>query len=89
MLDDLMAQRATRDWVNDLEAAGIPCSPVQSIAQMAEHPQTQALGLIQPVPDTGMRFVSLPLSLDGQRPVSQGRPPTLGEHTDSILFSRS
>ena len=89
MLDDLMAQRATRDWVNDLEAAGIPCSPVQSIAQMAEHPQTQALGLIQPVPDTGMRFISLPLSLDGQRPVSQGRPPTLGEHTDSILFSRS
>ena len=89
MLDDIMAQRPTREWVTALEAAGIPCSPVQSIAQMAEHPQTQALGLIHPVPGTGMRFVALPLSLDGQRPVSSGPPPTLGQHTDSILFSRS
>jgi crotonobetainyl-CoA:carnitine CoA-transferase CaiB-like acyl-CoA transferase len=89
MLDDIMAQRPTRDWVTALEAAGIPCSPVQSIEQMAEHPQTQALGLIQPVPGTGMRFVALPMSLDGQRPVSSGPPPTLGQHTDSILFSRS
>ena len=89
MLDGIMAQRPTREWVTALEAAGIPCSPVQSIEQMAEHPQTQALGLIQPVPGTGMRFVALPLSLDGQRPVSTGPPPTLGEHTESILFPRS
>jgi crotonobetainyl-CoA:carnitine CoA-transferase CaiB-like acyl-CoA transferase len=89
MLDDIMAQRPTREWVTALEAAGIPCSPVQSIAQMAEHPQTQALGLIQPVPGTSMRFVALPLSLDGQRPVSSGPPPTLGQHTESILFPRS
>jgi crotonobetainyl-CoA:carnitine CoA-transferase CaiB-like acyl-CoA transferase len=89
MLDEIMVQRPTREWVTALEAAGIPCSPVQSIGQMAEHPQTQALGLIQPVPGTGMRFVALPLSLDGQRPVSSGPPPTLGQHTDSILFPRS
>mgnify|MGYP000548072269 CR=1 FL=1 len=74
---------------DEILPAPIPCSPVQSIEQMAEHPQTQALGLIQPVPGTGMRFVALPMSLDGQRPVSSGPPPTLGQHTDSILFSRS
>jgi crotonobetainyl-CoA:carnitine CoA-transferase CaiB-like acyl-CoA transferase len=89
LLDELMARRPTREWVAALEAAGIPCSPVQTIQQMAEHPQTQALGLIQPVPDTPMRFVTLPLSLDGQRPVSGGAPPKLGEHTESILKPRS
>ena len=89
LLDELMSQRPTREWVEALEAAGIPCSPVQTIQQMAEHPQTQALGLIQPVPDTSMRFVTLPLSLDGQRPVSRGAPPKLGEHTESILNPRS
>lgn len=89
LLDELMAQRPTREWVAALEAAGIPCSPVQTIQQMAEHPQTQALGLIQPVPNTGMRFVSLPLSLDGQRPQSEGPPPKLGEHTESVLKPRN
>ena len=89
LLDALMAQRPTRDWIEALEGAGIPCSPVQSIAEMVQHPQTEALGLIQPVPDTSMRFISLPLSLDGQRPVSSGPPPKLGEHTQAILFPRS
>ncbi len=89
MLDELMAQRPTRDWIEALEAAGIPCSPVQSIAEMVQHPQTEALGLIQPIPGTSMRFIGLPLSLDGQRPVSSGPPPKLGEHTQEILFPRS
>jgi crotonobetainyl-CoA:carnitine CoA-transferase CaiB-like acyl-CoA transferase len=89
MLDELMAQRPTRDWIESLEAAGIPCSPVQSIAEMVQHPQTEALGLIQPIPGTSMRFIGLPLSLDGQRPVSSGPPPKLGEHTQEILFPRS
>jgi len=89
LLDALMAKRPTRDWIEALEGAGIPCSPVQSIAEMVQHPQTEALALIQPVPNTSMRFISLPLSLDGQRPVSSGPPPSLGEHTQAILFPRS
>ena len=52
---------------------------------MVEHPQTDALGLVQPVPGTGMKFLGLPLSFDGRRPAPRFAPPKLGEHTAEVL----
>jgi len=88
MLDSIMLTADTAQWATRLEAAGIPCSPVQSIAQMVAHDQTAALGLLQGVPGSAMQFLGLPLSIDGQRPRPTARPPTLGEHTD-FLFGNS
>lgn len=88
MLDAIMLTADTAQWATRLEAAGIPCSPVQSIAQMVAHEQTAALGLVQDVPGSAMRFLGLPLSIDGQRPRPSARPPSLGEHTE-FLFGKS
>ncbi|MGE0310674.1 MAG: CaiB/BaiF CoA transferase family protein [Lautropia sp.] len=85
MIDSILRDRTTSHWLGVLEAAGIPCSPVQDLAQMLAHPQTAALGLVKPVPGTGMRFLGLPLSLDGVRPEPAGAPPALGEHTAQTL----
>ncbi|MEK9721485.1 MAG: CoA transferase, partial [Quisquiliibacterium sp.] len=85
MLDDLIAQHDSDYWVGELEAAGIPCAPVQNIAQMIEHPQTEALALVQPVPGTGMKFLGLPLSFDGRRSAPRCAPPKLGEHSAQLL----
>jgi crotonobetainyl-CoA:carnitine CoA-transferase CaiB-like acyl-CoA transferase len=85
MLDEIFTAHCTAHWVERLEAAGIPCSPVQDIAQMLAHPQTDALGLVQPVPGSEMKFVGLPLSFDGQRSVPRTRPPSLGEHTNQLF----
>jgi len=87
LLDDIMAGANTAHWVEQLEAAGIPCSPVQDIGQMLAHPQTAALGLVQPVPGSDMRCVALPLSINGRRPAPGSRPPALGQHT-AELFPR-
>jgi crotonobetainyl-CoA:carnitine CoA-transferase CaiB-like acyl-CoA transferase len=84
-LDDIMASQDTAYWMERLEAAGIPCAPVQSIADMVAHPQTAALGLVQPVPDSDMRCIGLPLSIDGERPRSSARPPAIGEHTAELF----
>ncbi|MBC7729364.1 MAG: CoA transferase, partial [Microbacteriaceae bacterium] len=81
MIEAIMAQQTTAHWIEQLEAAGVPCSPVNDLAQMLAHPQTEALGLVQAVPATGMRFIGLPLSLDGVRPQPRSAPPKLGEHT--------
>ena len=86
-IEALIAQHTTAHWMEVLDAAGIPCSPVNNLEQMLEHPQTQALGLIQDVPDTDMRFLGLPLSFDGVRPAARSAPPKLGEHTE--LLNRS
>lgn len=84
-LDAIFARQPTAYWLERLEAAGLPCSPVNDINQMLAHPQTQALGLVQRVPGTGMDFIGLPLSFDGQRPRPRSRPPMLGEHTATLL----
>ena len=86
LIDPLVAARPTAHWVEALEAAGVPCAPVNTVGQMLEHAQTQALDLVHPVPGTGMRFVALPLSLDGQRPRVRSAPPALGAHTQQLLF---
>ena len=86
LIDPLVAAQPTAHWVDALEAAGVPCAPVNTVGQMLEHAQTQALDLVHPVPGTGMRFVALPLSLDGQRPRVRSAPPALGAHTQQLLF---
>lgn len=86
MLDAIMAQQTTAYWIERLEAVGVPCSPVNDLAQMLAHPQTSALGLVQSVPGTGMQFVGLPLSFDGQRTQPVSAPPRLGEHNALLGF---
>ena len=81
LLDAIIVTQTTGHWIALLEAAGVPCAPVNDLAQMVAHPQTQALGLVQDVPGTGMRFIGLPLSFDGIRPRPYAAPPKLGEHT--------
>jgi formyl-CoA transferase/CoA:oxalate CoA-transferase len=67
------------DVLASLAAAGVPAAPVQDVAQVAEHEQTAALGLIQ------NGTVALPLSFDDARAAHRGPPPLLGQHTAEIL----
>lgn len=80
-----MLKRSNAEWIGLLEGAGIPCAPVQNVAEMIAHEQTAALGLMQEVPGSAMKFLGLPLSFDGKRPAIRSRPPKLGEHTNDIL----
>jgi len=89
MLDEIFAKHPTHYWLERLEAAGLPCSPVHDMNQMLGHPQTEALGLVQRVPGTEMNFIGLPLSFDGLRPQPRFRPPGLGEHTEQLLGQSS
>ena len=85
MIDGTIASQTTGHWITCLEAAGVPCSAVNNLAEMLAHPQTKALGLVQDVPGTDMRFIGLPLSFDGQRPQPVSAPPKLGEHTSLYI----
>jgi crotonobetainyl-CoA:carnitine CoA-transferase CaiB-like acyl-CoA transferase len=85
LIEPLVAERCTAEWVARLDEAGVPCAPVQTVRQMLEHPQTRALGLVQPVARGDMRLVGLPISFDGVRPEPRLPPPALGEHTTAIL----
>ena len=86
MIGELTATRASALWVQKLEVGGVPCAPVQNVAQMVDHEQTQALGMIREVAGhVNLRQVMLPVSIDDARPLPREGAPRLGEHTEQVL----
>jgi crotonobetainyl-CoA:carnitine CoA-transferase CaiB-like acyl-CoA transferase len=80
MVREIMRQQPSATWVQRLEKAGVPCAAINDLSHMKNHPQTAALGMIQPVPDIDLGLMALPLSFDGVRPAIHARAPRLGEH---------
>ncbi len=88
LLQDVFFGRTTTEWIEVLEAAGVPNGPINNVAQVFEEPQVKARGirLKLPHPVAGevdsvaspMRFSGTPLSFERA-------PPLLGQHTDEVL----
>jgi crotonobetainyl-CoA:carnitine CoA-transferase CaiB-like acyl-CoA transferase len=85
MLEKEMAKRSNAEWISLLDAAGVPCAPVQNLKQMLECGQMQALGLLQPVPGSSQPLIGLPVSFDRERPLPRSASPALGAHTHEVL----
>ena len=78
LIGDAMAPRPSAHWQAVLGAADVPFAAVQTVAQAIGHPQTEAIGMLQPVPDSGMRLVAAPVRFDGDRPAIRRAAPALG-----------
>lgn len=81
-LTKTLRTRSAANWEERLLAVGIPCRQLQTLDEVVEHPQTQALGMLQQIdhPDAeGFTAVALPFRLDGERPGPGGPPPPLPE----------
>lgn len=88
LVNSWLAQRTTDEWVELLEAVGVPCGPIHTIDRILEDAQVQALGLIKTMthPTGGpLRVVGTPLHLSGDDTDPRLPPPLLGEHTDAVL----
>lgn len=83
-----LSARTVADWHGTLSAAGIPCSPINSLAQLLEHPHTAASGMVMEYehPTGGsLKGIGQPVRFDGE-PAKPGLPPpNLGQHTDAVL----
>jgi formyl-CoA transferase/CoA:oxalate CoA-transferase len=88
VLEAILAQRTVAEWVSDLEAADVPCGPINTLQQALGHPQALARGMVVELahPKLGTASsVGNPVKL-GDTPVSFRRhPPMLGEHTAEVL----
>ncbi len=80
--------KTTAQWVDELEAAGVPCGPVNDLAQVFADPQVLARGLAIELPHAlggHVAQVASPIRLS-ETPVEYRRaPPLLGEHTSQVL----
>ena len=79
-----IGSRDATEWVDALTAVGVPCAPLQSPTEVIEHPQTHALGMLQPTPDGKMSLVALPLRFDGMRPQVRTAAPELGADNGKV-----
>jgi len=74
----IMLRKPCQEWQKQLDDAGIPNAPVQNIAEVLAHPQTEALEIAQATADASMKLIGLPLSFDGCRPPLRRLAPPLG-----------
>ena len=84
-IEEIVSQKTSREWGRILDAARIPNAPMQTIAEVLEHPQTLALGMMQRSPDGAITLFGLPLSFDGERPTFRRSPPKLGADTEEVF----
>jgi len=84
-IEELIPARTNREWAAILDEAGVPNAPMQTIAEVLDHPQTKALGMLQASPQGDITLFGLPVSFDGVRPAFRRPPPVLGAHTGEIL----
>ena len=81
-------ERRTAAWLMALDAAEVPCGPVNGTLEAIESPQSRArdmdLRLIDPVLGE-IRQVGVPIKLRSGGASAQSAPPRLGQHGAEIL----
>jgi formyl-CoA transferase len=83
LLAPLRAALLTRPrahWLDVLVAAGVPCAPINTIQELVEEPQVQAMGMLLTPPGEDYRVVATPISFDDARPTPRAGAPTLDQH---------
>jgi len=80
--------RTTRQWVEALESAGVPCGPINRLDAVFADPQVVARGvrieMAHPVAGQ-VPLVANPIRLSGSPVSYRHAPPTLGQHTREVL----
>jgi CoA:oxalate CoA-transferase len=82
-LEDVLRTAPAAHWIERLEAAGVPCSLIQNVAESVAHPQTQARNMI--VSAGGLRMAGNPIKLSGfADPLTRRPAPELDADGDRI-----
>lgn len=88
IIEDRLRARSAADWLRAFNAAGIPCTSIQTIGELLDSELARGLELVGWVKHTalgGMRVLGRPFKLRGEEEAWLHRaPPLLGEHSVEI-----
>ena len=90
MLQEIFLTRPVTEWVEDLQAANVPCGPINDLADVFADPQVLArnMYLEMPHPTLGsIKQTGLPIKFSLTPGGLDRHPPLLGEHNQEILQS--
>lgn len=83
-----LLEKTAHEWSEILSAAGVPCGPVLSIAEVFDDPQVQHLRIARPVdhPTRGaFPLIASPIDMEGATKDFVRATPEIGEHNEPVL----
>lgn len=89
VLKDIVKQKPMDFWLVELEKNSVSCGPIYKMDQVFanEHVQARNMQIEMEQPKTGAKIpmMNSPIKMSGTPPEPRLAPPTLGEHTDTVL----
>jgi formyl-CoA transferase len=88
LLENVLMRRTRAEWILLLEAATVPCGPINAINEVFDNPQVKARGMAltmnHPIGGT-VNLVANPIRMSETPPTYRRAPPTLGQHQADVL----
>ena len=88
LIEEHLSQDTTEHWVLRLNEAGVPCGPVNTVAETFSDPQVQHLGLAAPIshPTAGeIKILRNATNLEGVSNDIRSASPLKGQHSEELL----
>jgi len=87
-LKEVFREKTTREWIEILEAQGLPCGPINTMDQVVGDPQVEARGMLVELehPVAGKHVVTAPpYKFSRTNPSVDTAAPVLGQHTEDVM----
>ena len=87
-LAEAFLARGRDEWLKLLDAAGVPCGPINTVDEAFADPQIRFREMALYLKDEqgqDVPQVACPIKMSGTPPRYDAPPPKLGQHTDSVL----
>ncbi|RQZ80123.1 CoA transferase [Burkholderia cepacia] len=88
ILAEMVKARGKADWIDALEAAGVPCGPINDLDEVFDNEQVVARGMQVSLPHPSgadAKLVRNPIRMSATPPDARTAPPLLGAQTDDVL----
>lgn len=88
ILNEVLKTKTTNEWIKELSEVGIPCGPINNIADVAADPQVAYRNMIIDVPHAKLgkvKMINTPVKLSRTPGGVEASAPELGQNTGEIL----
>ena len=88
ILDSIFIHKTISQWLDELEAAGLPCAPINTIDKVVNDPHIAARNMIIEVehPVAGkLKMAGAPVKMSAAPTIASSPAPLLGQHTAAIM----
>lgn len=90
ILADMVRTLDKNAWIAALEAAGVPCGPINDLEEVFDDEQVVARGMQVELPHpcgANVKLVRNPIRMSATPPDARSAPPLLGAHTDAVSYN--